>query len=63
MSNQITLDALIAHLREELAQIDQAILVLEQMAVAKRARARCRVRREFSVHVDKTGTKHRLVAD
>ena len=63
MLNQITLAALIAHLREELAEIDQAILVLEQMAVAKRSLARGRVRRKFSVHVNKTGTKHRLVAD
>ena len=63
MPNQITLDALIAHLREELAQINQAILTLEQMAIAKRARARRRVRRKFSVHVNKTWTKHRVVAD
>jgi predicted aminopeptidase len=62
MPNQI-LDALIAHLREELAQINQAILVLEQMAIAKRAHARRRVRRKFSVHVNKTWTKHRVVAD
>lgn len=63
MLNQITLDALIAYLREELAEINQAILVLEQMAIAKNSRARRRARRKFRVHVNKTWTKHRVVAD
>jgi hypothetical protein len=63
MLNQITLAALIAHFREELAQVNQAILALEQIAIAKRARARRRVCRKFSVHVKKTWTKHRVVAD
>jgi hypothetical protein len=63
MLNQITLDALIAHLREELAEINQAILVLEQVAIAKDPHARRRVRRKFSVHVNKTWTKHRVVAE
>jgi hypothetical protein len=63
MPNQITLDALITHLREELAQINRAILVLEQMATAKKAHARRRARRKSSVHINKTWTKHRGVAD
>ena len=63
MLNQITLDALIAHLREELAEINQAIRVLEQMAMAKDSLARRRVRRKFRVHVNKTWTKHRVRRD
>ena len=37
MTNHIDLDELIAHLHEELGQIDQAILTLERMAVARAA--------------------------
>lgn len=36
MLNQIDLDALIIHLRQELDNIEQAILALEQMALSKR---------------------------
>jgi hypothetical protein len=63
MLDQQTLDTLIAHLREDLDQIDRAILSFERMAAAGRARARRRVRRELSAHVDKTWTKHRCVTD
>ena len=60
MSDQIKLDALIAHFRQELDKIDQAILVLERMAMAKEAGARCRVRRNLRVHVHKAWNKDRV---
>ena len=55
--NQIDLDALLAHLRQELDEIEHAILALERRAMANRAGARCRVRRSLCVHVNKAGTK------
>jgi hypothetical protein len=61
MLSQVDLDPLIAHLRQELDRIDHAILVLKRMAMAKRAGASGRVRRSFRVHVNKAGTKHRVL--
>ena len=60
MSDQIKLDALIAHFRQELDKIDQAILVLERAAMAKEAGARCHARRSFRVHVNEAWTKDRV---
>ena len=57
MLSQVDLDPLIAHLRQELDKIDQAILVLKRMAMAKRAGASGRVRRRFRVPIHKAGTK------
>ena len=59
MPDQINLGPLIAHLRQELDKIDQAILALERMAMAK-AGARYRVRRNFRVHVHRTWSKDRV---
>ena len=60
MPEQINLDPLIAHLRQELDKIDLAILALERAAMARRAGARGRVRRSFPVHGHKAWTKDRV---
>ena len=60
MPDQINLDPLIAHLRRELDKIDQAILVLQRMAMARRVDARCRVRRNLPVHGHTAWTKDRV---
>jgi hypothetical protein len=60
MPEQINLDPLIAHLRRELDKIDLAILALERAAMARKAGARCRVRRSFPVHGHNARTKDRV---
>jgi hypothetical protein len=60
MPDQINLDLLIAYLRQELDEIDRAILVLKRTAMARRAGARCRARRSFRVHVNEASTKDRV---
>jgi hypothetical protein len=60
MPEQIDLDPLIAHLRRELDKIDLAILTLERAAMARRAGARCRVRRNLPVHGHQARTQDRV---
>jgi hypothetical protein len=60
MPEQINLDPLIAHLRRELDKIDEAILVLQRAAMARRVGARCRVRRNLPVHGHTAWTKDRI---
>ena len=63
MANRIDLDALIGNLRQELDRINQAILELERIALAKGAGAGGPVRRNFPVPVGKRCTKHRVRQD
>ena len=56
--DQINLGALIAHLRQELDQIDHLILALERVAMAREAGARLRGRRNLRVRAGKMWTKH-----
>jgi hypothetical protein len=61
IGDQTNLDSLIALLRQELDQIDQAILELKRIAMAREAGARCRVRRNLRVHVHKARSKDRVL--
>ena len=63
MIDQVDLAALIAHLKRELDQIEQAILTLERTASEQKAGARHRARHKFRVHGDKMWTKHRALKD
>ena len=60
MADRIDLGVLIGYLRQELDQINQAIVELERIALAKRVGARGRARRDFRVHVGKRSGKHRI---
>jgi hypothetical protein len=62
--NQIDLDSLLIHLRQELDNIEQAILALEQMALSQRPDVRVPDRRTSDQPAVRAGagkkwTKHR----
>ena len=63
MLDQSELAALIAYLKQDLDQVEQAILEFERAAAARKAGARPRARHKLRVHVARMWAKHRGFKD